>query len=102
MLVAMGKAPPVEEYITADDVARMADAACEFGVFIEVNLGAIAACRLCEPATGLYVHALRLLAASGLRALGEVLVAKALARMHVAEGVGAWSSRVVRASQAVG
>jgi len=64
-LVEAGRAPPPHEFITADDVARLAGAAAEEDLILEVNYGAFAGYEASHPVVDLYVHAVGRLVACG-------------------------------------
>ncbi len=65
-LLAKG-APPAEQFISADDVKRMVEAAAEFDLALEVNQNDIAGCQdpAQRPALDLCIHAVSLLVQSG-------------------------------------
>jgi len=58
-LVASGAAPPPEAFLPAADLARIIDAAGEYGLFIEVNLSTLAAAEESERLLGLFVYLVR-------------------------------------------
>ena len=65
-MVAAGQTPPpVEKFISRDDVARIAGAAGENGLFVEVNIGALSYYSKFETVVDLCVRAEGLLAESG-------------------------------------